>query len=151
MFSSCFTLILVCIYLNKGIRMLSFPGNVHWMAKISWHDWRITNITMTKHETSPSSDPLQRITAFIDGIKTCNSYFCVKMIGIILPFLVFPWLHLSIFMSVVFKCCSSCLRSTQTSLPYTSSNCSLFSSSNHGLVQFAFQFRWYLLNMFTSG
>ena len=33
-------------------------------------------------------------------------------------FLFFPWLHLSIFISVVFKRCSSCLRSTQHSHRY---------------------------------
>ena len=37
---------------------------------------------------------------------------------LILSFLVFPWLHLIIFISVVCKRCSSCLRSAQHSLPY---------------------------------
>ena len=37
---------------------------------------------------------------------------------LIRPFLVFPLLHLSIFISVVCKRCSCCLRSAQLSLPY---------------------------------
>ena len=60
-----------------------------------------------------------------------DNRFCVKtdLIGVtfaippmvsilILSFLVFPWLHLSIFIYVVCKRCSSCLRSSQHSLPY---------------------------------
>ena len=45
--------------------------------------------------------------------------FPVMVPFVILSFLVFPRLHLSIFISVVCKRCSSCLHSAQHSLPYT--------------------------------
>ena len=61
-----------------------------------------------------------------------GSRFCVwtEFIGVtfafplmvsflILTFMIFPWLHLSIFISVVCKRCSSCLCNAQHSLPYT--------------------------------